>query len=124
MDYYQVSDFLNLGSLFPFPDQVLLVLSHYSLTDFPWGEISERIVDVGGGEGGLLLPLLKAFPNLSGVIQDRPETVPLAKKNFEANLPEAIKDNRIEFEVHDFFKPQVRKGEGHLFLMRFIIREY
>lgn len=97
----------------------------FSSSDYPWHEIkSQKVVDVGAGHGAVLLPILKAFPHLSGVVQDRPEVIKLAEKNFEANLPEAIKDNRIEFEAHDFFTPQPRKGDGYVFMMRAIIHDW
>jgi len=76
-------------------------------------------MDVGGGIGTLLLPLLKAFPNLSGELQDREEIIPLAKEYFQKNLPEAVKEGRVEFKVQDYLKPQSQKGD--VFLMRWIL---
>ncbi len=47
-------------------------------------------VDVGGGIGALTAALLDRFPNLHGVVQDRPEVIVQAKVNFEKRMPEAI----------------------------------
>ena len=71
-----------------------------TIADYPWIKLPEgsKIVDVGGGEGALLIEILRAFPNrFTGVVQDRAEVVPLARKNFEKNLPEAL--DRVQFQV-------------------------
>jgi hypothetical protein len=41
---------------------------------FPWRG-DERVVDVGGGTGGVLVELLAAHPGLTGVLFDQPEVV-------------------------------------------------
>lgn len=69
-----------------------------TLIDYPWLQHPKgtRIVDVGDGQGTLLIEIMKAFPgHFHGVIQERPEVVLIAQKNFEQNLPEAA----VQFEV-------------------------
>lgn len=50
--------------------------------DFPWREVGPgtTLVDVGSGQGSLLLPILKEYPLLEGVAQDRAEVLELTKK--------------------------------------------
>ena len=43
------------------------------------------IVDVGGGNGALLLGILKAYAHLQGVVADRPDVVERAKKEIAAS---------------------------------------
>lgn len=70
----------------------------------------------------MLLPVLKTFPQFKGVLQDRPEVVEVAKKNFEQNLPEAVSEKRISFQSYDFFEDeQPCKGDGYTFMLRWVI---
>lgn len=96
------------------------------LADYPWGEIGtagQTLVDIGGGVGTLLLPLLRASPGLRGVLQDLPPTIELAKANFAQNLPNALQEDRIEFEPRDLFTPQRKRGDGYFFVMRWILHD-
>lgn len=43
-------------------------------------EEAHRVVDVGGGDGTLLVAILRAHPRLEGVLFDLPEVVSLARK--------------------------------------------
>jgi O-methyltransferase domain len=40
---------------------------------------AERVADIGGGCGGLLVALLIAYPHLSGALFDRPQLIEMAK---------------------------------------------
>lgn len=115
-----------LASRYPSSMSLAWRIPSFFSSDYPWDSLPKgsTVVDVGGGEGALLLPILKAFPHLSGCVQDRPETIGLAKKNFETNLPEAIKDNRVEFQAHDFFTPQPKKGDEYVYVARWILHDY
>lgn len=60
---------------------------------------ARRVLDVGGGRGGLLVELLSRFPHLSGVLLERPAAVREARETFQrAGLAE-----RCEAQVGDFF---------------------
>ncbi|MGE3804776.1 MAG: methyltransferase [Gemmataceae bacterium] len=49
----------------------------------------ERLVDVGGGDGGMMITILNAHPGLQGVIAELPHVVPRAKEQVAAaNLTE------------------------------------
>ena len=60
---------------------------------------ARRVLDVGGGRGGLLVELLSRFPHLSGVMLERPTAARAAHEMFlRAGLA-----GRCEAQVGDFF---------------------
>ena len=63
----------------------------------------ETVVDVGGGNGSLLVELVRRRPGLRGIVFDLPETT-----RDEASLGE-----RIEFVAGDFFE-RVPPGDVHV----------
>lgn len=63
----------------------------------------ETVVDVGGGNGSLLVALLRRHPGLRGIVFDLPETV----------RDEAALGDRIEFVAGDFFE-RVPPGDVHV----------
>ena len=58
------------------------------------------LVDVGGGNGAILIGLLKATPSLRGIVFDRPHAADSAKKRIAA----AGLESRCEAVPGDFFK--------------------
>ncbi len=76
-----------------------------------------RVVDVGGGRGGLLDAVLAAHPQVRGVLFDRPEV--LAEP---ANLPVARHGARCELVAGDFFE-QVPAG-GDLYVLKRILHDW
>ena len=71
----------------------------------------ETVVDVGGGNGSLLLALLKRQTGLRGIVFDLPETV---------RDEEALGD-RIEFVAGDFFE---RVPEGDVYVLSTILHDW
>jgi hypothetical protein len=67
-----------------------------------WGG-DETIVDVGGGNGSLLLALLDRRPGLRGIVFDLPETV----------RDESAFGDRCRFEAGDFFE-RVPSGDAYV----------
>ncbi|KAK3708124.1 hypothetical protein LTR37_011628 [Vermiconidia calcicola] len=64
------------------------------------------LVDIGGGDGGILAKILEAYPGLEAeqcVLQDRAPVIALAEGN--TSLPEGVKK-----QVHDFYHPQPVQG--------------
>jgi SAM-dependent methyltransferase len=57
------------------------------------------LMDVGGGNGALMIGILRANPKLRGIVFDRPEVEPGARKNLE----EAGLGERCEVIAGDFF---------------------
>jgi SAM-dependent methyltransferase len=50
-----------------------------------------RLVDVGGGSGGVAIALAQAWPQLSATIVDLPATIPIAQRNaHEAGLGDRV----------------------------------
>lgn len=96
------------------------ILADYDWLQYPHGA---TIVDVGGGSGNMLLPILRNFSQFKGILQDRPETIPAGKENFEKNLPSALESQRIEFDGIDFFNPQERIGK-EVYLLRWILHDW
>jgi hypothetical protein len=72
------------------------------LAAFEWRE-GEVVVDVGGGNGALLVELLQLRPELRGIVLDLPETV----------RDEALFGGRIEFVAGSFFE-SVPEGDTYV----------
>ena len=71
----------------------------------------ETVVDVGGGNGSLLVALLRLHPGLSGIVLDLPETV----------RDEAELGDRIAFVEGDFFE---RVPEGDVYVLSTILHDW
>ncbi len=71
----------------------------------------EVVVDVGGGNGSLLVELLRGQPGLRGIVFDLPET----------NRDEAALGDRIEFVEGDFF---VRVPLGDVYVLATILHDW
>jgi hypothetical protein len=51
--------------------------------DYPWNEVaSNTILDIGGGGGGLVASLLRAYPDMTGGVFDLPRVIEQAKIHF------------------------------------------
>lgn len=70
----------------------------------------ERIVDVGGGSGDLLLAILAAYPALQGVLVDRPVPVERAQER----LARGGVSDRATCVVGDFFTSDLPAGDAYL----------
>lgn len=77
-----------------------------------------KIVDVGGGHGGLISGILKKNPNLKGVLFDAPEVIEGARAKIEAG---GLSD-RLETQSGDFFKAV--PGGGDVYIMKWIIHDW
>jgi hypothetical protein len=81
-----------------------LVISAYD-----WGSLG-HLVDVGGGNGTLLIALLTEYPSLRGTIVDLPDTAQAARKA----LAEAGLADRSEVVAGSFFDPLPPGAGGYL----------
>ncbi|HUK94068.1 MAG TPA: methyltransferase [Gaiellaceae bacterium] len=72
------------------------------LAELDWRD-DETVVDVGGGNGALLVQLLRLQPGLRGIVFDLPETV----------RDEAALGDRIAFVEGDFFR-SVPEGDAYV----------
>jgi len=76
------------------PQSAAAIAGAYDFSQF------ERLMDVGGGNGALLIGILRANPKLRGVVFERPEAATGARKNLE----EAGLAARCEVVSGDFFQ--------------------
>ncbi|KIM80118.1 hypothetical protein PILCRDRAFT_535803 [Piloderma croceum F 1598] len=101
------------------------VASDALVTSFDWKSLQQDalVVDVGGGVGSWTLQLMKAYPHLRYVIQERSRVIPDGIKFWENTDLEALKSGRVKFKEHDFFEPQPIK-DAAVFFMRCIIHDW
>jgi hypothetical protein len=67
---------------------------------YDWGSLG-HLVDVGGGNGSLLIAVLQAFPDLRGTVVDLPSTAEAARSAFaDAGL-----SDRADAVAGNFFEP-------------------
>ncbi|HTU90876.1 MAG TPA: methyltransferase [Gemmataceae bacterium] len=76
------------------------------------------LVDVGGGNGSLLLATLERYPSLRGMVFDRPDVIERARSNIKA----AGLENRCTLTGGNFFETVPAGGDSYL--MRHIIHDW
>jgi hypothetical protein len=76
------------------------------------------LVDVGGGNGALLIGILSAHPHLRGVVFDRPEPAERARKK----LAEAGLESRCDVVAGDFFASV--PGGGDAYILKHVIHDW
>ena len=79
------------------------------LAAYPFASFT-KIVDVGGGDGSLLIALLKATPNLRGMVFDLPHVADTARQR----LARAGLAARCEVVAGDMFASVPRGGDAYL----------
>jgi O-methyltransferase domain/Dimerisation domain len=80
------------------------VLAGYDFSSFG------TIIDIGGGEGGLLAAILKEHPGMKGVLFDLPRVIAKAERRIAA---ERLAD-RCEIVSGDFFKAVPPGGDAYI----------
>ncbi|HEU4429555.1 MAG TPA: methyltransferase [Myxococcota bacterium] len=76
------------------PQSAAAIAAAYDFSQFA------SLMDVGGGNGALMIGILRANPKLRGIVFDRPEVEAGARKNLE----EAGLAARCDFVAGDFFR--------------------
>jgi hypothetical protein len=76
---------------------------------YPWGSLT-HLIDVGGGDGSMLIAVLRAHGGLRGTVTDLPGPVRRAEKAIAA----AGLDQRAVAEVGSFFDPLPAGADGYL----------
>jgi hypothetical protein len=76
---------------------------------YDWGALG-HVVDVGGGDGTLLIALLNEYPALRGTVVDLPDTAETARKMLDA----AGLSDRGKAVAGDFFGGLPAGAEGYL----------
>ena len=77
-----------------------------------------KVVDIGGGHGGLITSILKANPQANGVLFDAPEVISGARPRIEA----AGLADRCETVAGDFFQSVPAGGDAYI--MKWIIHDW
>jgi SAM-dependent methyltransferase len=77
-----------------------------------------KVVDVGGGNGALMIGILKANSNLHGIVFDRADAVASASDKLRA----AGLANRCDAVAGDFFK-EVPRG-GRAYMLKHVIHDW
>lgn len=90
-------------------------LSNYAIASSYDFSKARCIVDIGGGQGGLLAAILKQHPNSTGILYDLPEVVASATALLER---EQIKQ-RVEVLGGDFFQ-SIPQG-GSLYMIKHVL---
>lgn len=76
-----------------------------------------RIVDVGGGQGGLLRGILEGYPNARGVLYDQPSVVADAHE-----VKGSAVEDRCELVGGDMFQSVPKDGDAYI--MKMIIHDW
>lgn len=76
---------------------------------YDWGSLG-TIADIGGGDGSLLIALLRAYPELRGTLVDQPETVQAARRALAA----AGLEDRGDAVGGSFFDPLPEGAGGYV----------
>lgn len=82
---------------------------------FDWNSLgTATVVDVGGHIGDCGVAIAEAAPKLRVIVQDRPEVVAMAQEPKTNVVPAELQD-RVSFEVHDFYQPQKTPADVYFF---------
>ncbi|KAJ6474950.1 S-adenosyl-L-methionine-dependent methyltransferase, partial [Mycena sanguinolenta] len=89
---------------------------------FKWQDLpaDNIIVDVGGGLGASSLSIVKKYPTLKVVNEDRPPVMEQYKAHWEEFFPEYVKARMVAFQPHNFLEFQPVKNAA-VFLLRHIL---
>jgi O-methyltransferase domain/Dimerisation domain len=79
------------------------------LADYPFSTIN-RLVDIGGGDGSLIVAILRANPTMTGVLFDLPHVTEKAKQR----IAEAGLESRCEIVSGDAFASLPGGGDAYL----------
>ncbi|KAJ6472494.1 O-methyltransferase [Mycena sanguinolenta] len=95
------------------------------LKGFPWQSLpaGSVIVDVGGGLGATSLSIVKRYPTLKLVNQDRAPVVEQSKAHWQEFFPEHIEAGMVEFQPHNFLEAQPATNAA-AFLLRRITHDW
>jgi 2-polyprenyl-6-methoxyphenol hydroxylase-like FAD-dependent oxidoreductase len=96
----------------------------HMISGFDWGSLTpgSKVVDVGGSGGHGSRALASAFPGLTFVVQDLPDTIENAKLALSVDDAKLYED-RVSFMPHDFFTPQP-VIDGDVYFLRMIIHDW
>ncbi len=88
------------------------VLDAYDFSRF------QTVLDVGGGNGSMVLSILKRYPKAKGIVADLPYIEAQAK----ASIQEAGMADRCRFQAADFFQGVPEGADAHV--LKFILHDW
>ncbi|KAB8360730.1 hypothetical protein FH972_024465 [Carpinus fangiana] len=89
-----------------------------TLNSFDWKALGKaKIVDVGGSRGHVSIALLRHCPELTAIVQDRPETVA------QGEVPSDL-TGRLSFEEANFFTEQQPIKDADVYYFRHIFHDW
>lgn len=88
------------------------------VSGYAFGRMS-KVVDVGGGNGALLISILRSYPQLRGVLFDRPEVARAARDKIERKGMSA----RCEVVEGDFFQ-SVSPAGANAYLLKQVLHDW
>lgn len=102
----------NDGMRITTKDDIEMILEKYDFSNF------ERIIDIGGGNGALLISILEKYKNCIGILYDLPNVIKESKKYIDISM---AKDN-IKMESGNMFL-NIPKG-GDCYLLKRILHDW
>ncbi|XWW98370.1 hypothetical protein V2A60_006370 [Cordyceps javanica] len=86
-------------------------LSH-TTSGYPWSDLgTATVVDIGGCQGHVAFALAEAFPQLSFIVQEKPE---MRTEGTIGQVPQHLA-TRVKLTAHDCFNPQPVEAEVYFF---------
>ncbi|KAF2022427.1 S-adenosyl-L-methionine-dependent methyltransferase [Aaosphaeria arxii CBS 175.79] len=85
---------------------------------YAWGDVSGKVVDVGGGNGHMSVALARTFPTLHITVQD---SLSMLSQAMRQNLSDLA--GRVTFLEHDFFDVQPIT-DAKAYLLRYITHNW
>lgn len=105
----------NVGKEFDNAMSSLSCISNFLISQRINFSSYKHVIDIGGGQGGLLISILKNYSHLTATLFDRPETIHSAKNEFEHHHLSA----RCQLLAGDFFK-QI-PANGDLYILKHVL---
>jgi hypothetical protein len=95
------------------------------LEGFDWVQLAQnsKVVDVGARVGHISLELLKKYPHLQIVVQDRISMMKEAHEYWKTHHPDALDNHTVTFQGNDFFLDQPVQ-DADVFLVRYILHDW
>ncbi|KAF5379563.1 hypothetical protein D9757_009256 [Collybiopsis confluens] len=121
-EYYKTDSGLKKGERF---SRAMVGWGTVTGKVYPWASLPPNsvICDIGGGNGHVIMDLLKVYPHLKLVLQDQPQVIEMAKKFWKEDYPAGLELRQVEFVPFDFFKDAAMEG-CDIYYIRFVLHDW